>query len=613
MHGGPVDLLQRRHFVAGTASVCDHELGIGIGQRRRMARLSQRPAARVAVTIPACAPIRRDFLAKAHETSNLNWMSYVDLRLRLPELLLMRVDKMTMGVGLEARVPFLDHELVTLAMSIPSARKAPNGRLKHLLKTAVRDLVPRELIERKKQGFGVPVDDLFAGRLADVATREITRFCNDTGLIDRDRGPRPGAHRPGRQDLVPPQPRDVVAALHRAASRLPFADAAPARDFSPDGACATAPAAGTRTDGDTVVTVDRLRAALASGSLLAHLFRYREARILTHRLETIGRPLKLAMFLRLLSRGACYVEDERGQRRPLSGSLIARWAWQSVREPFRKSRLLDGLPARSERLVADVKPSPARRRWTLPRHPLYLRTDLSFGLKAGGSVGHTAGVVNHLGDVRRRADHADHRHRADGARRAIEVHTVAPAEAFWEYPELPSLVMNDRFAAVAREAIGSRPLVVRLPALQPEQLRRRPAGARASGAVRARVQRLRDLDEPSLGHAAAIRDAVRGDRARELRGRRPDRRRQPADGRRVDRPRRAGGQDPGQPERRRAGGLFARRSTDRRCARAHGLDGQDGDRLHRHVRPVARRRGADRRVRAAGRRAPGLPRVRCAC
>lgn len=133
----------------------------------------------------ALAPIHRDYRAKAHEQSALNWMSYVDLRVRLPELLLMRVDKMTMGVGLEARVPFLDHEFVTLAMSVPSARKAPNGRLKHLLKLAVRDLVPVDIIERRKQGFGVPVDDLFAGRLAEVATKELTRFCNETGLIDK--------------------------------------------------------------------------------------------------------------------------------------------------------------------------------------------------------------------------------------------------------------------------------------------------------------------------------------------------------------------------------------------------------------------------------------------
>ena len=133
-------------------------------EKRRLLSPRVREQFRGLTSWDALAPIRADFLAKAHETSHLNWMSYVDLRLRLPELLLMRVDKMTMGVGLEARVPFLDHEFVTLAMSIPSARKAPDGKLKHLLKTAVRrDLVPAELIARQKQGFGVPVDDLFAG------------------------------------------------------------------------------------------------------------------------------------------------------------------------------------------------------------------------------------------------------------------------------------------------------------------------------------------------------------------------------------------------------------------------------------------------------------------
>src|SRR5690606_13800744 len=65
-------------------------------------------------------PIYERFKQKAWEPSILNWMSYCDLNYRLPELLLMRVDKMCMGVSLEARVPFLDHKFVELAMSIPS-------------------------------------------------------------------------------------------------------------------------------------------------------------------------------------------------------------------------------------------------------------------------------------------------------------------------------------------------------------------------------------------------------------------------------------------------------------------------------------------------------------
>lgn len=129
-------------------------------------------------------PIRQRFEDRAPEPSHLNWMSYLDLQLRLPELLLMRVDKMTMGVGLEARVPFLDHRFVGLAMSIPSALKIKNGTLKYLLKKAVRDIVPGDLITRKKQGFGLPVNEVFEGALGGMAERELRRLCRETDLFD---------------------------------------------------------------------------------------------------------------------------------------------------------------------------------------------------------------------------------------------------------------------------------------------------------------------------------------------------------------------------------------------------------------------------------------------
>jgi asparagine synthase (glutamine-hydrolysing) len=132
----------------------------------------------------AVRPIRERFEANAPEPSHLNWMSYVDLNLRLPELLLMRVDKMTMGVGLEGRVPFLDHRFVSLAMSIPSALKTKNHSLKYLLKKAVQGIVPANLIARRKQGFGVPVNELFHGPFQAMARSELQRFCAETDLLD---------------------------------------------------------------------------------------------------------------------------------------------------------------------------------------------------------------------------------------------------------------------------------------------------------------------------------------------------------------------------------------------------------------------------------------------
>jgi len=132
----------------------------------------------------AIRPIHERFEEKAPEKSNLNWMSYLDLNMRLPELLLMRVDKMSMGVSLEGRVPFLDHEFVALSMSIPSALKTKNKTLKYVLKEAVRDLIPEEIINRPKQGFGVPVHEWLVGRLGDTTRAELKKFCKQTDFIN---------------------------------------------------------------------------------------------------------------------------------------------------------------------------------------------------------------------------------------------------------------------------------------------------------------------------------------------------------------------------------------------------------------------------------------------
>ena len=132
----------------------------------------------------AIEPIHQRFTASAWEQSPLHWMSYIDLNLRLPELLLMRVDKMSMGVSLEGRVPFLDHKFVELALSIPTAVKMRNGELKAILKRAVRGLIPDELIDRKKQGFGVPVYEWFFDRLGDQARQELDTFCRQTDFLN---------------------------------------------------------------------------------------------------------------------------------------------------------------------------------------------------------------------------------------------------------------------------------------------------------------------------------------------------------------------------------------------------------------------------------------------
>jgi asparagine synthase (glutamine-hydrolysing) len=92
-------------------------------------------------------------------------MMYLDLHTSLPESLLMLTDKMTMATSLEARVPFLDHELVELAARIPSRLKVRGTRLRYVQKRAMRRHLPKHVMTKRKRGFGCPVGDWFRHEL----------------------------------------------------------------------------------------------------------------------------------------------------------------------------------------------------------------------------------------------------------------------------------------------------------------------------------------------------------------------------------------------------------------------------------------------------------------
>lgn len=100
-------------------------------------------------------------------------MIYNEFKLRLPELLLMRVDKITMSESLEARVPFLDHNLVEFTMGIPESWKTRNGMSKYLLKRAVEDILPEEVIYRKKMGFGAPMAEWLKGDFGKICKNAV--------------------------------------------------------------------------------------------------------------------------------------------------------------------------------------------------------------------------------------------------------------------------------------------------------------------------------------------------------------------------------------------------------------------------------------------------------
>jgi asparagine synthase (glutamine-hydrolysing) len=89
-------------------------------------------------------------------------MMYLELKQRLPELLLMRADKMSMAASIEAREPFLDHHLVEFMMHVPGALKFKNQTTKYLLKKVAEQFLPKEIIYRQKVGFGAPLAEWFS-------------------------------------------------------------------------------------------------------------------------------------------------------------------------------------------------------------------------------------------------------------------------------------------------------------------------------------------------------------------------------------------------------------------------------------------------------------------
>ncbi len=104
----------------------------------------------------------------ANTKDSLNKMFYADLKVWLAEDLLMKVDKTSMLASLEARVPYLDPSIVNYAANIPSSMKIKGKESKHILKKAFADTIPKEILNREKHGFNLPISPWFKKELKDM-------------------------------------------------------------------------------------------------------------------------------------------------------------------------------------------------------------------------------------------------------------------------------------------------------------------------------------------------------------------------------------------------------------------------------------------------------------
>ena len=116
----------------------------------------------------------RKLLAVPHSSERLDHLLYLDSKTYLPGDILTKVDRMSMAHSIEAREPLLDHKLIEFVQTIPASLKLRGSVGKHILKSAVRGLIPDEIINRQKQGFGVPIRRWFNDELRELLYDTLT-------------------------------------------------------------------------------------------------------------------------------------------------------------------------------------------------------------------------------------------------------------------------------------------------------------------------------------------------------------------------------------------------------------------------------------------------------
>lgn len=112
---------------------------------------------------------------------------YVDAMTYLPDDILVKVDRAAMAVSLETRAPYLDRRVVEFAARLPLEMKIRGGLGKHILRRVLYKHVPRDLVDRPKMGFGVPVGDWIRGPLRDWAESLLdAHVVRDAGFLNAD-------------------------------------------------------------------------------------------------------------------------------------------------------------------------------------------------------------------------------------------------------------------------------------------------------------------------------------------------------------------------------------------------------------------------------------------
>jgi asparagine synthase (glutamine-hydrolysing) len=127
--------------------------------------------------------VLRHHYERAGTDDQLSRIQYVDIKTYLPDDILAKVDRASMAVSLEVRAPLLDHHVMELIAKIPSSLKLRGTEGKYIFKKAMADILPADILYRRKQGFAVPLARWFRNELKDVAHEAV--FSHDDGILDQ--------------------------------------------------------------------------------------------------------------------------------------------------------------------------------------------------------------------------------------------------------------------------------------------------------------------------------------------------------------------------------------------------------------------------------------------
>jgi glycosyltransferase involved in cell wall biosynthesis len=204
-----------------------------------------------------------------------------------------------------------------------------------------------------------------------------------------------------------------------------------------------------------VVPIHELGQWIRSGTIIKHLFRYKEACLYTFNWDFTTKPLLVSLALRLLTLGDCRIRDEQGKDFPISIRHFAQTFLKFAKDFLAKVSFINKTMDEVDKISKTINTQHKTNSPNLSAQPIYIRSDHCFGLKAGGSVGHTIGVLNNLETFTRSPVFLTTT-AFPGINSNIETHTILPKKRFLDFLELPLLHYNDQLLSQSTRILKDR-------------------------------------------------------------------------------------------------------------------------------------------------------------